>query len=478
MTSELHDLCDAAIEDRLTPEQAARLDELVLSDPAARRYVVEALYQHAALTWAAADPRVLNREGEAPAEPARQEPRPPGARNPGRLVKWAGWVVAFSLLIALGAGFLARRGEPREFAQLAELRACKWEGGSLPTEQGARLGAGRLRLAEGVARIVFDNGAELRLEGPADLELVGKDKCVLYAGRLVARVPEPAHGFIVDTPSAVLKDLGTEFGVSVADGKTADVQVFDGRVDVTHRGTGRVEAMRTGRSLRFAPDAVTDLGPGETPPPLSADTQFPDGRRVVIITTAMGAGKDAYIQPVRTTKHQSDILILVKRHPSDASEYNRKGYVGFDLSPVAGRRVHDAQLSFTLAPTGMGFASEVPDATFTVYGLTDESLDNWDEKAIPWDTAPANGMGGNGVDPAKTVSIGRFGVAQGVSHGVRSVSGPALVDFLNRSTNRTVTFILVRETPGSGRNDLVHGFANKYHPTLPPPTLKLTVEGK
>ena len=49
------------------------------------------------------------------------------------------------------------------------------------------------------------------------------------------------------------------------------------------------------------------------------------------------------------------------------------------------------------------------------------------------------------------------------------------MDFLNRDTNGLATFILVRETKGSGRTDLVHGFANKRHPSLPPPTLKLTV---
>ncbi|WP_406700524.1 hypothetical protein V5E97_17095 [Singulisphaera sp. Ch08] len=36
------------------------------------------------------------------------------------------------------------------------------------------------------------------------------------------------------------------------------------------------------------------------------------------------------------------------------------------------------------------------------------------------------------------------------------------------------TFIIVRETKGSGRMDLVHGFAGKHHPQLLPPTLKLT----
>ena len=41
----------------------------------------------------------------------------------------------------------------------------------------------------------------------------------------------------------------------------------------------------------------------------------------------------------------------------------------------------------------MGFASAVPDATFSVHGLTDDRL-AWDEKTIRWRDAPANRPGG------------------------------------------------------------------------------------
>jgi hypothetical protein len=73
------------------------------------------------------------------------------------------------------------------------------------------------------------------------------------------------------------------------------------------------------------------------------------------------------------------------------------------------------------------------------------------------------------------VLLGKFEIPQGTQSGTRSISGEKLVDFLNRDTNQMATFILVRETAGSGRTDYVHGFANKNHPTLPPPTLKLGV---
>src|SRR5262249_15302476 len=146
------------------------------------------------------------------------------------------------------------------------------------------------------------------------------------------------------------------------------------------------------------------------------------------------------------------------------------------LSSVKGMRIVDAQLSVTFTPTGMGFASEVPDATFTVYGLTDETLDDWNERTMRWKDAPANRPGGNEVDPATTIKLGTFEIPQGALEGTRGISGKALVDFLNADTNGIATFILVRDTPGSGRSDLVHGFAAKRHPSLPPPTLKLTLK--
>jgi hypothetical protein len=378
------------------------------------------------------------------------------------------------VLLALALGLSLRLGgRPRYVATLADGKACKWDGGTLPTEVGARLTAGRLRLAEGVARVVFDGGAEVTVEGPADLELVSPHACVLHNGRLVARVPPPAVGFTVDTPTAVLKDLGTEFGAHVRDAQTVDVQVFNGVVDAHHRGTGKAERMRTGSGLRFLPGTVSDYdmlaeGPAAGPPAL------PGGPRVIHISTAAGRGKEAYVQPGRAKK-QSDVLLLIKNTPAAHFAYFRKAYVGLDLAAIAGLHVLDAQLTFTFAPTGLGFASEVPDATFAVYGWTDEALDGWDERTIHWDNAPANRPGGAELDAARVVRLGTFEMAQGVLGGARSVAGPALVDFLNRKRNGVATFIVVRETPGSGRNDLVHGFANRRHPSLPPPTLRLTV---
>jgi ferric-dicitrate binding protein FerR (iron transport regulator) len=478
--SELSELCEAVIEDRLTAAQRDRIEQLIAAHPEAKRFYVEYLHQHACLAWSAAQPDLQRgtrsaERGTEDTTPTPPEPMP--ASRPSRR-RWLA-VAASLLIVAVGFWLVSSRG-PGQLATLVHSKGCKWDGGTLPTEEGARLGPGRLRLAEGITRIVFDNGAELTLEAPADLELVSGQRCVLRGGRLVAKVPGPAIGFTVDTPTAVFRDLGTEFGINVRDEKTADLQVFTGLVDAKLRSSGEMQRVQTGQNRRFASDNVSDFDPQAEQPASPEPTPKPVGvddrqLRIVHISTAIGRGKDRYVQPLFPSPHSSDILLLVKKTKPDSSDYTRKAYIGLDLASIAGMKVVDAQLSFTFTPTGLGFASEVPDATFAVYGVTDESLDNWDERAMRWSNAPANKPGGSGVDLAKTVLLGKFEISQGTPSGTRSISGERLADFLNSDTNQMATFILVRETAGSGRTDYVHGFANKNHPTLPPPTLKLAV---
>ena len=92
-TPEIRDLCAAAVENRLTPEETRRLEELVLNDAAARAFYTQFLHLHAALAWSATDPANLS-------DGRRAEPAAP--RRSRSYLKWAGWSVAAGLLIALG----------------------------------------------------------------------------------------------------------------------------------------------------------------------------------------------------------------------------------------------------------------------------------------------------------------------------------------------------------------------------------------
>ena len=122
----------------------------------------------------------------------------------------------------------------------------------------------------------------------------------------------------------------------------------------------------------------------------------------------------------------------------------------------------------------MGFAAHCPDATFSVYGLTDESKDDWGDEQLKWADAPGNFPDGNRMDASRTVRLGSFTIPQGQCTGTFGINTSELVNFLKRDTNGLATLVIVRETIGNGVSDIVHAFASRRHPTLPAPMLRLT----
>lgn len=96
---------------------------------------------------------------------------------------------------------------------------------------GTRLATGRTSyfLKEGMAQLLFDNDAQVTLEGPIEFQILTEDQIQLNYGRLYATVPQGAIGFTVQTLIARIIDLGTEFGVeALADGDT-DLYQIKGR---------------------------------------------------------------------------------------------------------------------------------------------------------------------------------------------------------------------------------------------------------
>jgi hypothetical protein len=118
-----------------------------------------------------------------------------------------------------------------------------------PFEQ-EKLNAGRYALLAGLLEVEMAQGARLILEAPARFVLNSGNKVELLTGNLSARVPESAVGFRVETPSATVIDLGTEFGVS-ASNTGSEIHVFKGEVLVQTSGetdTLRLTANRASRT--------------------------------------------------------------------------------------------------------------------------------------------------------------------------------------------------------------------------------------
>lgn len=141
-------------------------------------------------------------------------------------------------------------------ATLAYMSHARW--GITKRSLGDSIGREKIRLDVGLARLDFQNGATVTLQGPAELEILSRDKTRLNGGILTASIPESAIGFEVITPAMDVVDRGTAFGVAVGmDGET-DVCVFEGEVEVSRSGDPSEDSTRLlkeGNAVRWNPEA-------------------------------------------------------------------------------------------------------------------------------------------------------------------------------------------------------------------------------
>jgi hypothetical protein len=121
--------------------------------------------------------------------------------------------------------------EPEAAATVTQLSAPSWKQGEREYHYGDALPSGsRICLDAGMAKLTFECGAEVMLEGPCDFivrdEMVG----ILNKGKIAANVPRRAFAFAILSPGVDFVDLGTSFGVSVDDSGKSELHVFEGEV--------------------------------------------------------------------------------------------------------------------------------------------------------------------------------------------------------------------------------------------------------
>jgi ferric-dicitrate binding protein FerR (iron transport regulator) len=285
---ELQRLLSALCDGELTDAQHARLQELLDADAECRRLYLEYVDVHARLL---VHPGlgVPKQEDKATAKPGDGETEIPAAsvsfetvrnRPPRRVPQAARYVLVAAGTLA--ASFLVQalwwrpagpggrhEGAPVPgavevqiagyVATLTQTADCVWESQKEPRLVGSRLLPGELRLRKGVARIRFDSGPELVVEGPAALRLDSGTAATVLGGKIVFRADETAAPFDLHTPSSTLVHVGTEYAVAVdADGE--EVQVFDGDVQRRPRtapGGARPELLKAGEARRYGPSPAS-----------------------------------------------------------------------------------------------------------------------------------------------------------------------------------------------------------------------------
>lgn len=176
----------------------------------------------------------------------------------------------------------AAQMKPALVATLIKAKNARWASDALSTAVNTRLAVGSLHLKEGLAEILLDDGAVVLLQAPCELNLESAGRMALVSGAISATVPPRGVGFEVETPTGIVKDYGTEFGIlTTSTGKT-ETHVYQGRV--TLRSTAVASSSSEAREL-LANEAATVDESGHV-----QDTPFRARRFIREITDQPGVG--------------------------------------------------------------------------------------------------------------------------------------------------------------------------------------------
>jgi hypothetical protein len=136
-------------------------------------------------------------------------------------------------------------------ATLSQAAEVQWGPATQAYRPGSRALAGDLELRHGIARLGYEGGVEIIVEGPARLRLESGSTATLLAGKVVFRADDAATPFTLSTPSAALVDQGTEYAVAVND-EQEEVHVFSGEVQrLPKEGPPQAQVIAAGEARIF-----------------------------------------------------------------------------------------------------------------------------------------------------------------------------------------------------------------------------------
>jgi hypothetical protein len=353
--SELLRLLSSLCDEQLTDSEHSRLEEL-LADEEARRLYLQYVDMHARLLThpSVAGERMLPGVdalagviGETAIQAVEKRTTAAGTeRHRGRSLQRVWRVVRY---VAVAAATLAATivvqvvtsgpKKPAEavepaaipvtyVATLSQAADAEWGPATEAYRPGARVLAGELELRKGIARLGYDGGIELIVEGPARLRLESESAATLLAGKVVFRADDASAPFTLSTPSSILVDLGTEYAVEVG-ASQEEVHVF----------SGEVQRMPKAAPLHTQPEL---LAAGEA-------RRYGD--------SAAGGGEQTNIEPAKFVR-QLPATLQDEPNPLVAL----LAYEGFDYRDEAALRDETAAGgSGFVGPWGGGFARAVND---------------------------------------------------------------------------------------------------------------------
>jgi len=271
--AQLDTLLDKLLDNRLSADETAQLESAMHSDPSVRAHVLENLHVNACFEWEFHRPALPS----VPFPEERAELADPHESRWDRIRTFVNSPMTLSLTVAALATAIIvlsmavtnvpelrkRMSSPTEarfVANIIETNGAAWRlaEDQSPPEQ---LQAGdEIELIEGFAKVELFSGATAVLEAPTKLTFTEENAVHLDRGVAAFHVSPDAIGFRVETASASIVDLGTEFGVQVGGDEATDIYVLNGQVEVrpTESGAGgQPYRLAKGQSARFETGVAT-----------------------------------------------------------------------------------------------------------------------------------------------------------------------------------------------------------------------------
>jgi ferric-dicitrate binding protein FerR (iron transport regulator) len=247
----IHELLDGTI----AKEDLPRLEKALLEDPEARRDYFALMSTDQMLLDNYEMPDHLALHAQLVAGPLAEESR----RVRSRWI-WGGAAAAALVMLATALGlFLNREAPVVTVAGSADsyflIDGVTVNEGTWPKNQ-------RLEVRDGVVVAKLNPYTEACIDGPALIYLRenGQDLDV-RRGRVFFRVDEGAPKFKIRAAGAVVRHIGTEFGVRVAEGGSCEVHVVSGRVEVDRGMEKGKWTLKAGESASWLNRGNTSLDP-------------------------------------------------------------------------------------------------------------------------------------------------------------------------------------------------------------------------
>ena len=396
-----------------TPGDAERLEQLLLQDPAARLAYVTFTRLNADLRWRLRRESAAGQRGDSvrPAVESQRRGRLASGRSGGGRDRFAaftnlrdallrllgpiahparllvasavvGGVLAIATLFRDGlqdpwAAAAPQQSHDRIVAHITAMRETRWRDARRTPDPQLGIPRGTtLDLVAGFVEVTFTSGATVLMNGPALLTVQDSTAVHVHRGAVSARFEQPDRTpkatsnalsgddvdplFVVHTPSASVIDLGTEFGVRVADDGTSDVLVYAGLVEIEpHRSNDTTDAVRLaeGDARRVNNDgsvATVDVGFGRSIV-RSISEQSCEGRRLEWV--------DHEAETIYFDRFDGDSALAGRR----PSSFNGHGHAAWETSGD-GWEVADGRLRST-GHVGSASLPFQPEAGF-VYRLS------------------------------------------------------------------------------------------------------------